>query len=178
MKRTIKYVPIDDVKRAEINPKRHDIPGIAASIRRLGFGEPPLHDGRTGRIVAGHGRTDALILLREQGYPAPEGVTVDKAGVWHEPVVYGWSSVSDADAAAYLIGSNRWPEVGGWDHAELLQLLDPLDPDELLPVTGYDPDDIVKFMARVHPEAPPEFPSFDEDTLTTEHVCPKCGYEF
>jgi len=49
--RTIKYVPLDEIVEADVNPKLHDLDAIDRSIDRLGFGEPPLLDMRTGRLV-------------------------------------------------------------------------------------------------------------------------------
>lgn len=152
--RHIDYVRLDEVLLAERNPKVHDGPGIARAIRHHGFGEVPLRDDRTGRLVAGHGRHEQLRQLMAAGADAPDGVLVDPDGMWRMPIVAGWRSRSDADAAAYLVGSNRLSEVGGWDDRTLAEVLDDLAGDNLLELTGYDADDLDDLLAELE-EAPP-----------------------
>lgn len=150
--RHIEYLPLAAIKPATKNPKAHDIGEITHSYKRNGFGEPPLLDERTGRLVAGHGRIETLVFLKKQGGDPPEGLRVDR-GEWLVPVVRGWASKSDADAAAYLIGSNRLSELGGWDDPErdaMLVELSKLGEDALLG-TGYDADDVDRILRDALP---------------------------
>lgn len=139
--RWIDYVPLDDIRFAPRNPKGHDITGIGGSIDLHGMGELPLVDERTGQLVAGHGRIEALRARHKAGGNPPDGLTVRDDGMWMAPVVRGWSSKSDAAAESYLIGSNQWTVTGGWDdEAELLAMLRQLEVTDadLLGATGYD----------------------------------------
>jgi ParB-like chromosome segregation protein Spo0J len=122
-KRRIEYVRLDRIEFANRNPKLHDTDGVAGSINRFGMAAVPTRDERTGRLVAGHGRIEALQLMRSQGQAAPAGVKTDKDGMWLVPVMAGWSSRSDAEAEAYLIGDNEWTARGSWDIRELAALL-------------------------------------------------------
>lgn len=140
--RYVDYVPLDQVKPASRNPKRHDSAGINRSINHHGLAELPLLDERTGRLVAGHGRHEQLTVMRDTGQQAPDGIRVDNTGAWHMPVIRGWSSRSDADADAYLIGSNEWTIRGGWDETGLAQVLSDLAKADLLDLTGYNTDDL------------------------------------
>lgn len=121
--RRIEYLPVDDLIPARTNPKRHRTDLLRQSIARFGYASPALRDERTGRLVVGHGRTTAVIAMREAGESAPDGVRVDAAGRWLVPVVCGWSSRSDAEAEALLLADNRHTELGGWDTNELAEML-------------------------------------------------------
>jgi hypothetical protein len=115
---------LDDVKGALTNPKGHAEADLAASLERFGFTEPPLLDERTGRLVVGHGRLDALRARRDRGEEPPDGI-VKRDGTWFVPVQRGWASSSDAEAQAYLLASNQLTTAGGWSD-ELGPMLDDL----------------------------------------------------
>jgi DNA modification methylase len=136
------YRSLDMLLRAQAtrNPKRHALDKIVNSISRFGFTQPLLHDERTGRLAAGHGRLAALQRMRTGGEDAPDGVRVDDDGGWLVPVTAGWASRSDAEADAYLVADNKLTELGGWDNAMLGELLAELaEQDEaLLAAAGYD----------------------------------------
>lgn len=154
--RRVEYLPLDDIKPATRNPRRHGLDGIRSSIARFGFATPALRDERTGRLVAGHGRTQALAAMRDAGEDPPAGVRVDDAGRWMVPVVCGWESRSDAEADAYLVADNRHTELGGWDDAGLADLLASIgevDP-ELVAIAGYDDEDIAALLGQ-HTDLPP-----------------------
>lgn len=139
--RRVEYVRLDDVQLAPRNPKHHDAAGIARSISHHGMGELPLRDERTGRLVAGHGRHAQLADMQAAGKTAPDGIAVDEDGMWLMPVVAGWSSRSDEDAEAYLVGSNHLTVKGGMDDYMLTEILADLAGANLLEVTGYDSGD-------------------------------------
>jgi hypothetical protein len=148
--RGLEYRLAADLPRAAANPKAHDLDAIVASLREFGWTTPCLLDERTGRLVAGHGRLDAIPLYRHQ-YPdhVPAGVQVDDAGGWLVPVVRGWASSSDAQAAAYLAADNRLSERGGWDDdalAALLQEVADHDPG-LVEAAGWDLDELDDLLA-------------------------------
>lgn len=156
--RQIKYIPLTDVRPADVNPKAHDIGSIATSILRRGFVEVPALDGRTGKLVAGHGRIEALQWLHKEGREPPEGIKT-RGDEWLVPVLHGWSSKSDADAMAYLVASNRLVEAGGWDETELERLLVEIGKAGELDGTGYDEDDVDKILrATAGDETPAEPP--------------------
>jgi len=125
--REIEYLPLDEIRPDPRNPRRHEsLPDVRASVDRLGFIEPIVRDERTGQLVAGHGRVEVLTAMRESGAAAPDGVTV-LDGTWLVPVVVGWASRDDEDAATAVITLNRTSETSGWDEHGLLALLEELD---------------------------------------------------
>lgn len=151
--RFVDYVELGKIKLAPRNPKAHDVDGIGSSMSHHGLGEIPMRDERTGRLVAGHGRIEAIEAAWEQQEEPPEGVRVDDRGRWLVPVLGGWSSRSDEDAEAYLIGSNQWTIAGGWVNTELVTVLSDLDRAQLLGVTGWTReqlDDLVNSLDEEH----------------------------
>jgi hypothetical protein len=130
--RLVEYLPLDGLVPATRNPKAHAHDTLRASIGRFGYTAPALLDERTGRLVAGHGRTQALAAMRAAGEHPPAGVQVGDGGAWLVPVVRGWASRSDAEADAYLVADNQLTIAGGWDDSALEALLADL--------TATDPD--------------------------------------
>lgn len=146
--RRIEWIPLSDVKQAPSNPKDHDIGEICVSIGRRGFVELPAIDERTGRLVAGHGRLEALQKMHANKAPLPGGLK-EVNGQWLMPVVRGWASKSDADAAAYLVASNRLTEVGGWDSAALAEMLASVASAGELLGTGYDGESVDELLRQI-----------------------------
>lgn len=118
----IEYVPLDEIARWPRNPKLHNLDALDRSVERFGFVAPPMIDERTGRLVAGHGRIETLLRMRERGADPPDRVEVE-GSIWRVPVIRGVSFESDEEAEAYLIADNSLVEAGGWDDALLGQML-------------------------------------------------------
>lgn len=171
--RHIDYVPLDQVTETEGNPKGHDIPSVIRSISVLGFTAPAVVDERTDRLIIGHGRLAALRVIRdylatgeipdryadafdarttaalESG--APDGIRVDDDGVWHAPIVRGWTSLDDDHARAAVIADNKLTERGGWHDQTLVEWLDELadtDPG-LLEVTSFTAGDLDSLLVNL-----------------------------
>lgn len=149
--RRIEYVRLKDLVPNPVNPKDHDVALIDQSVGRFGFIEPVVPDGRTGKIISGHGRVETLSGMEARGDSPPDGIELDDDGNWLVPTVVGWSSRSDAEANAALIALNRAGEVGGWVDESLLNLLDELSEleDGYVGVgfTEKDRDDLAKLVA-------------------------------
>lgn len=141
---------LDDLAANPANAKRHDLVTIAESIRRFGFADPVLVDSRTGRILSGHGRADALAGMRDAGETPPDGITVDDDGEWLVPVYDGWASRSDREAEAATVALNRTVELGGWDEDALVGLLDRLsEVEDGLVGVGYGAADIDRLREQL-----------------------------
>lgn len=141
MERRLDYQDLDTIEPAPNNPKGHQIDNVRASIDRFGYISPMIIDDRTGRLVVGHGRLESLKARRDAGETPPEGIEVDDTGRWLAPVIRGWASRSDADAAAYLVVDNHYTELGGWDYDSLNDLLSTL-PDDLRTIVSFDQQEI------------------------------------
>lgn len=156
-RRRIEYLRLDELVADPRNPKAHALDDIAASMRRWGYTSPIELDERTGRMVAGHGRAETAAGLLAAGADPPDGVEVADDGMWLLPVVRGWASADDLEAAAYLAAANRLTEKGGWLADPLAGLLADVaaaGPDALLG-TGYTQDDLDAMLAGLGPTPEP-----------------------
>lgn len=146
-RRRIEYVPLGSVEQADRNAKAHDLAWIKSLIGRFGFVGAAVHDGRTGKIVAGHGRLESLQEMAAEGQSPPDGIVAGDGGAWAMPVEYGWSSRSDAEAEALAVALNEATTRGGWDEralAEILRDLDTADAD-LRRLAGWDDEAFAAF---------------------------------
>lgn len=169
----VEYVPLDELEKWPRNPKNHDLDGIERSIKRFGFTAPVIVDEKTGRLVAGHGRQEALSRMRDRGDPPPSHVQV-RGKRWMVPVVRGNEFASEAEAEKYLVADNRFVELGGWDAEALLDMIGDLNPPDL-EVVGFDSLDLENLSLQIpRPEDPePEQPDEDLDIIPDLPVKPK-----
>jgi DNA modification methylase len=126
----ITYRPISELKLDPTNPRAHSlrqVRQIARSIERFGFVVPVLTDAR-GKVIAGHGRVRAALLLG-----------------WSEVPTICLDHLSEAQARAFMIADNRLAENSTWDDrllAEQLKGLSELELDFSLDVTGFEMGEI------------------------------------
>ena len=157
--RAIKYTPLAALKAHPDNPKSHALDTLGASVARFGYVEPIVVDERTGYLISGHGRTEALRAAEAafpgSGEPVPDGIQIGEGGAWMVPVMTGWASKSDTEARAALIALNRTGEIGGWNDEALLTLLDDLDGVAGFGGIGFGADDLDDLRARLQ-EIEPE----------------------
>lgn len=148
---SLHWTSIDDLPDALVNPKGHDLDLIAASIERFGITEPAVIDERTGRLLAGHGRRDALRLLRDRGVESlPQGVHVRDDGAWVVQIVRGVRTDNDEEAQAYVVLSNRSSEKGGWLNDLLVEVLRST-PEDLMFLTGFSLEQRADMLALAEP---------------------------
>lgn len=146
--RRLELMPLNAITGAEKNPKRHANEDIGKSIGRFGYVEPCVLDERTNRLVAGHGRMQALRVAKKSGEKPPQGVE-ERDGEWFVPVLRGWASRSDTEAQAYLVASNHLTTKGGWENTGLLEMLQSLEKQAALDGTGYGPEDLDALLMQV-----------------------------
>jgi hypothetical protein len=201
------FVRLDDIRGALINPRTHDVEHLAGLITQFGFIDPPVADSRTDRLVSGHGRIEALLHLKEQGEPTPDGVLIDDDGEWLIPVIEGWESSNDTTAHAAGLGVNTSHDRGGYDRRQQALLLEEIhtqDPGafEALSFTAEELDVMIRSVVDADPsvestsaagkEDAREDTDSDEDEdededeadntsgAATNHAvtCPSCGHQF
>jgi len=145
----IDYLPISKVKGNPRNPKSHDIPTLIESIQRFGFTVPLVLDEKTGLLVAGHGRLEALRTIQASGAKPPLRIQA-KGKEWLVPVMRGLSFKDEREAEAYLLADNRLVEAGGWDRPMLAGLLKVLrqEGDELKGL-GFVASEADRMIARI-----------------------------
>lgn len=141
----ITYTPLDDFEGWPGNPKGHDLETLKASLQRFGFVAPVTVDGASGKLVAGHGRIEALRAIRDAGGEPPERIKVVK-GVWQVPTVTGVAFERPEDARAFLLADNRMVEAGGWNQKMLAEMLADMAPDDRTDL-GWDQREIDDLLA-------------------------------
>jgi ParB-like chromosome segregation protein Spo0J len=169
---TIEEVEIASVSPDPANVRTHserNLEAIKASLRRFGQQKPIVVDG-SGIVRAGNGTLAAAIAL---GWERIKVVRTNLTG---------------SEATAYGIADNRTGDesIGStFDQQSLAEVLAALSAEdaELAASTGYTPDEIAGLLtaqavaSQPPAEAPADFPAVDE-TLQTDHQCPKCGYRW
>ena len=139
----VEYMLLDEITEADINVKDHDIGAIHESMNRFGFTSPLLMNEATMKLVAGHGRIEALNQKRQFNEPRPNNIEVDEDNNWTVPVIRGISFKDENEAQAYLLADNRLVELGGWNTDALLEELKKLSQEaEGLAGTGFDDADL------------------------------------
>jgi len=148
MKSKIEYMPLEKIKRWERNPKDHDLGALHQSIDRFGFVAPLIIDGKNGKLVAGHGRLDALQQMKTSGSKPPKGIIVEKDS-WLVPV-REYQFKNNQEREAYSLADNRLVELGGYNEEQLAQVLSDLaaSGEELLIGTGFDGNDIDNLLMQ------------------------------
>lgn len=174
----IEYVALRDLKKWPGNPKGHDIEGVKDSIIRFGFRGAVIFDENTKRIVAGHGRTESLQKIKDQGLPIP--LYVKQVGDdWAVPVLRGTSFKSEAEARDFLLADNRYVELGGWDDAALQDMLQGVNNWTGTGFTNDDINSLAKSLEKtksreVRFKVSDEKPAAEVEYLT----CPHCKKKF
>jgi len=134
-------VPIEELAPHPLNPRRHDLSAIQASLRAFGQQRPVLVvpagriDANRSTIVAGHGTTEGA---RAEGWT-------------HIAVLQ--SDLSDEDIDRYLAADNRTSDLGTYDDRQLMGLLERLDGEQAYEGTGYGGDDLAELRALLNVDA-------------------------
>jgi hypothetical protein len=152
-------VPLDDLRPARRNPRVHDVSLLVTLLRRFGLGATPVLDTRTGRLVAGHGRTLALRWMRDHGELPPEGVERANGALYPREVVRPiWlvptrfvRTANDLEAEAMLLADNRAPENSGWQPDTLHAMLDDLARARGAEELGWSQAALARILAPVEP---------------------------
>ena len=130
----VQYRPASAIIPDPKNPRFHDekqIKKIAESIRTFGFIVPVLVDaGR--KIIAGHGRLEAAVLLGLKEVPT---ITLEH--------------LSPEQVRAFMIADNHLTEIGTWDNrllGEQLRALAEAQVDFSMEVTGFETAEIDSYI--------------------------------
>lgn len=148
-----KLVP--DPLNARLHPERN-LQAIMESLALYGQRKPIVVRKQTKVVVAGNGTLEAAKLL---------GWTKIAASV---------RNMTDDDAIGYGLADNRSAELAKWDF-EVVAKLDELINGSGKAMVGWSLEELAVLRGKVG--APVDFPEVDE-SIETEHRCPKCGYRF
>src|ERR1035437_7565210 len=136
------------------------IDNVSASLKQFGWRQPIVVDSER-VVVAGHVR---LLAAKQLGL---EKVPVHVA-----------TDLTPGQIKAFRLMDNRSHQESGWDMELLAPEMAELQALNIdVSLTGFDAEEISKFLDSTGSDGkPPEsFPEYDE-TIPTEHLCPKCGY--
>lgn len=166
-------VPIGKLVENPRNPNKHperQLKLLSKIIQGQGWRSPVVVSKRSGFIVKGHGRYQAALL----------------AGLEEVPVDYQEYD-SEASEWADMIADNRIAELSEISFGELDGLLTEFgEMDFDFELTGFTPEYLgvgqgsedTQNTGESEEDSVGAFSEVDEDSLETEHTCPKCGYEF
>jgi ParB-like chromosome segregation protein Spo0J len=160
-----RIIPISEVNPAPYNPRLKLEPGdreyerLKGSLERWGLVAPLVWNQRNGNLVGGHQRF--TILVNEGSDRVPVTVV----------------DLDDEAERALNVALNK--ATGDWNKVLLAQLADSFD--EATQALLFDQSELDGLMGRLTrdaPDAPPEFPTMDEENVTGEYRCPHCAYEW
>ena len=182
----LKFQPVDKFTPHPSNPKKHDIDGIKAAIKKYGPQYPIIVHKETGYIIKGHGTLEAYRAL---GYTS---------------IPYQEISCGDGEARAFLVLDNQLTIKGGYDNEKLADILKDLRNKGLDELTGFEVNEINEICrddmfcgddvadvaaldaavdAMVIPPVVDDIKSpivkaIEGERRDRRHTCPECGFEF
>ena len=124
MEHKIIYTQLHQIVPNDKNPKEHDIEEIIRSFQRFGFTNPLIIDSNTNKLVAGHGRLQALKYLKAREQQAPDGIK-ENNNDWLVPTIKR-AFLNENEAMAYIIADNKLTEIGNWDNNKLSDMVNEL----------------------------------------------------
>ena len=169
----MKVVPLESLVDDERNANRGTDRGfnmLSQSVEQFGAARSMVVD-KEGRLVAGNKTREALL---NAGFK--DAVVIETDGKTAVVVKRPDWDLKDADGKAreYAYYDNRVAELDlSWDQDQLkMDLDDGLDLSKLFSET-----ELSKILDATEEGPPDGFDEFDE-SIETQHECPKCGYEW
>lgn len=135
-------VPPSELALFYRNPRKGDVSAIASSLRRHGQYKPITVNigtatGRPNEVLAGN---HTLLAFRDLAEQEPD----DKR--WHKVLVH-WINVDDDMAERIVVADNQTGQLGGFDEAELAELVKGFEGDiDGLGFTDADVDDLMALL--------------------------------
>jgi ParB-like chromosome segregation protein Spo0J len=149
-------VPIDALVTDEENARVHgerNIDALKKSLQKFGQVEPLLIRKKTKRLIAGHGRLQAM---QDLGFTHVAVVELD---------------ITDKHARALAIALNRTAELAEWNYDSLASLLAQLPDDDLeLPDVGFTQAELTAMLV-VPGDAPEEKKRKPSTRVTVSVTC-------
>lgn len=153
-------INIDEIHTHPSNVRQGDVGAICESLKAHGQYRAIVFQKSTGRILAGN-------------------------HTWKAAKALGWTQIAatpvicdDESALRILLADNKASDLATYDNDQLEELLRELALTERsLEGTLFDGDYLDQLINDNDSPLMDEFPEYDE-TIETEHKCPKCGYEW
>lgn len=154
----VERVPVDSLSLYPGNPRRHDLPMIAESLRENGQYRPLICQQSTRYVLAGNGTLEAAVSI---GWPEIDAVFL---------------GIDDIRAKKIVLVDNRANDAASYSSDDLAALLSSVGVSELTG-TGYTSDDLARLCADLpdgFAELDPDAPAPERDPVT----CPQCGHQW
>lgn len=157
------WVSVDTLKEWENNPRKNEDAAwaVARSIHEYGFGAPIVAQEKTGRIIGGHTRKKAAVILSQfrledgewmerpdddpwiaEGAPAPGMVPVR------------FLDVDDLTANKLALADNKTGELAQWDDDGLKKILAEIaEVDEGISIPGWSDAEITALFSDLEGES-------------------------
>ena len=160
MQKSMKTLPIEQIKPYENNPRLNDdaVEAVRKSMEQCGYIAPIVVD-ENNVVLAGHTRLKAL---KEMG--AKECEVLEVAGL------------SDDEKRKYRLLDNKTNELALWDFDKLAEELEGLDFDDLELDWMDNLEDIAIPAYKEPTNEELDLEDFDDDEFECE--CPRCGFRF
>ena len=155
MELTIKYIPTNEIKPYENNPRKNDeaVRYVAESIKEFGFKNPVILS-KDNVIIAGHTRLKAAKEL----------------SITEVPCIYA-EDLTDDQIKAFRLADNKVAEMASWDFDKLEEELADIDID--MSEFGFtDQQGYVDNIDELFEDAP------EEEKEPQKIQCPCCGEWF
>jgi hypothetical protein len=138
---TTTAIPPAELRTYHRNPRRGDVPAIARSLQAHDQYRPLVVNigtatGRPNEVLAGN---HTLLAVRQLASEYPDDPR------WQQVKVH-WGDWDDDQCRKIVAADNRTAELGGYDTAELVALLNEMPAAEL-PSVGYSTDDLADLAA-------------------------------
>ena len=134
-------VPIGSLKEFPGNPRRGDIPAIAASLEEFGQQGPVIVQKSSGYIVAGN---HMWLAAKQLGWKEIAAAVID---------------VDDETAKSYLLADNRLSDLAVYDTRALYALLRQLADEDALAGTGFTANEMAALMVTLPVPREPKGPA-------------------
>jgi len=130
----VEMIPLDALHQDPSNVRTHgelNMEAIRGSLARFGQVEPLVVQEKTGRVIGGNGRLEAM---KQLGWEDCEVVRLD---------------LDDVQATALSIALNRTANLADWDEPALAAMLEVLREEDALDGVGYTEDDLDELVQQL-----------------------------
>jgi ParB-like chromosome segregation protein Spo0J len=157
--RDVEIVDTSSLVELPGNPRRGDVDAIARSLQAFGQ--------RTALVAR---RVDRVVLKGNHTLAAARQLGWDQLAVT-------WVDDDEITAKAYSLADNRTAELGTYDQAALIEMLEAVAPDEsLLLATAWHPNELRTLLKRQAATLDVDDDGvISADSIDVEHECPRCG---
>jgi hypothetical protein len=170
-------VNVDEITPHPANPRRGDVAVMSESVEGNGFYGSVLVQESTGHILVGNHRYLAVSELWDRGatvtWPPTESGEREPFPPRTIPAMF--VDVDDEQAKRILVADNRTSDIGGYDTAQLVDLLTSFDDHA---GTGYTSANVAELIDELSTDFGPDAEGQGKLDQRAEITCPECGHHW